>query len=513
MTGLLAVISILLAVSVSVNIMLLLRRSSGFSREMNSFLSKVSSGRLNLSGSFSTTASGGVQKEIVSSLNTVMEKTRAVLKSVSSTGLNLTTTSDLLKSSSKQMLDMAETASQQASHDATAMGEMSATINEIAQSAEKATLSIGKLKENAELAERGIKENVRSIEVLSSEVATWVETNRALAKATDQIDEIILVINDIADQTNLLALNAAIEAARAGEHGRGFAVVADEVRKLADKTGKATQEIASMIKDIKSKAENSSATMDSTVKGVAESIDRAKSADGSLQQIVAEVKEMADMVNQIAVATSEQSQVANDVLSNIEEAAKSAAQTKELALGIAKEGDAMTSLAISLYSQLCSIKKDKLDEDIEMFLRNCAAELTRKLEGDLKNGRLSRDALFDEHYVQEKEAGKYSTKFSAYFESEVLPLLKQWAQFNKRIIYVVSMDKNAYIPAHLMPARSRVKMSDPVSVDGARSSAVIGQAFRRPLEAGGEVVNDIVCPLVVEGRHWGCLRIGYMPEL
>jgi methyl-accepting chemotaxis protein len=93
-----------------------------------------------------------------------------------------------------------------------------------------------------------------------------------------------------------------------------------------------------------------------------------------------------------------------------------------------------------------------------------------------------------------------------------MSLVKQLAQSEKKIIYVVAMDSNGLIAAHNNPARVGVKMSDQVSINGAKSTEIVGQAFRRPIEAGGELVNDIAHPISVGGRHWGCLRIGYLPE-
>ncbi|NOX20200.1 MAG: hypothetical protein GXO99_02910, partial [Nitrospirae bacterium] len=127
------------------------------------------------------------------------------------------------------------------------------------------------------------------------------------------------------------------------------------------------------------------------------------------------------------------------------------------------------------------------------------------------SGLISEDTLLGNTYKKVDE-NRYASGADNYFEVQILPLLKKWKSLDSRIIYVVIMDRNGYMPVHLDPGRSGVIMEDQVSLKGARSEKVIGQAFRRPKEVGGELVNDISAPIFVNGKHWGCIRIGYMPE-
>ena len=163
-----------------------------------------------------------------------------------------------------------------------------------------------------------------------------------LAESAEQIGEIIAVIDDIADQTNLLALNAAIEAARAGEQGRGFAVVADEVRKLAERTGKATGEITEMIKGIQNGTEEAVASMDEGNTEVNSGRELADKAGDSLAAVVRSSQEVMNMIMQIATATEEQSAAAEQISKNIEMVSTA---TRESATGAEQAASAATQLS------------------------------------------------------------------------------------------------------------------------------------------------------------------------
>jgi methyl-accepting chemotaxis protein len=425
-----------------------------------------------------------------SRINVLLAEVGATLKYLFGRGVEQTRISDSLKDDAGQMVEAADRTKKLADQVTSSMNEMSTTVAEIARTVSNTALTSPAA---AEVSLENGDSSLESVRKLSGRISSWAETNKALSQASKDVSGFINVINEIARQTNLLALNAAIEAARAGEKGRGFAVVAGEVRKLADRTSQYTNEIAGTIGLIREKAEDSLRNMEATLAIVAESMEKARSTDDSLRHIA-----------------SKAAGIAGDVSSSMEEVALHASNARILAERIAQSGDAVARGTMDIYSKLCAFRLDDIDRTIEDLLVTAADGFRDKLLADLAAGKVRGTDLFDESY-RPIGGDKYTNGVCGYFGKEILPMLKAWSAAHRNIIYVVAMDRNGFMPVHVMPARSGVIMQDPVSQQGARSPKLIGQAFRRPIEAGGQLVVDISCPISIQTRHWGCIRIGYLP--
>jgi methyl-accepting chemotaxis protein len=193
-----------------------------------------------------------------------------------------------------------------------------------------------------------VEETVKGMNRIALVVNQSAQTVKALGRSSDQIGEIIGVIDDIADQTNLLALNAAIEAARAGEQGRGFAVVADEVRKLAERTTKATKEIAGMIKQIQGETSGAVSAMEEGTKEVEQGKELADKAGVSLKQIVEVSQQVTDMVAQIAVASEEQSSASEQISKNVEAISTVTGETANATQQISRAAEDLNRLTENL---------------------------------------------------------------------------------------------------------------------------------------------------------------------
>ena len=262
-------------------------------------------------------------------LNSMKARFNEILGRIRSSSDHVASAATELSATSSQIVQSSDRQSFQTNQVATAMEEMSATVIEVSRNSQNAAESAAETQEIAVQGGEVVRKAAEGMMSVAETVRTSASTVEALGKSSDEIGAIVAVINDIADQTNLLALNAAIEAARAGEQGRGFAVVADEVRKLAEKTTKATKEIADMIKTIQTETRGAISSMHEGTKQVEEGVQLAGEAGEALQQIVSSVERVTDMVRQIATAAEEQSATSEEITSNVSEISAAAEENAE----------------------------------------------------------------------------------------------------------------------------------------------------------------------------------------
>ncbi len=239
---------------------------------------------------------------------------------------------------------------------ATAMNEMASTAQEVAHNADNAATGTQQADQQAAEGRTVVSQTMKAINSLATEVESASSTIAQLEADTEQIGTVVEVIQAIAEQTNLLALNAAIEAARAGEQGRGFAVVADEVRSLANRTQESTQEIQKMIERLQTGARNAVSVMDNSQKQAGMTVDKAAQADSALNQISTSITEVSDMNMHIAEAVRQQGMVTEEINANITTLSAVAHETEAGSQQISSSSEELSGLAYQLQSIIGKFK-------------------------------------------------------------------------------------------------------------------------------------------------------------
>ena len=294
--------------------------------------------------------------ELTDSMNELSNKLGNVIQQVHSSTAILSTAAVQLSGTAlltdegmaKQQLEVEQVA--------TAMNEMTATVQEVAQNANEAAASTSHADKETGSGSALMKQNSDSIHRLAQRIEQATSTINKLGEDTQGVDEVVGVINGIAEQTNLLALNAAIEAARAGEQGRGFAVVADEVRTLASRTQQSTVEIRTMLDRLKAGAAEAVQVMEEGHKQAQESVESANAATASLDVISQAVATINDMNTQIAAASEEQSAVAEEMNRSIVQISTEAETTSHSARETGSAAQQVNELAALLQELVANFK-------------------------------------------------------------------------------------------------------------------------------------------------------------
>ncbi|MBL4822067.1 MAG: methyl-accepting chemotaxis protein [Colwellia sp.] len=407
---------------------------------------------------------------------------------------------------------------------ATAAEQMSVNSKQINDSSVAASQQASQAMSASTASSGQLTENITTVHQLNDSVNNAADKIKSLEKKAAEIQSITDVIDGISSQTNLLALNAAIEAARAGEQGRGFAVVADEVRALAAKTADATNQIGEMLNQISNETNETMTVMSTIVQqtdSVVNTMTDLSQSFANIDQLMADSSAASDHISQ---ALQEQDLAAAEISSSVVNLHDFLIDKSKETQIVSKQAETLANGTESIFVHLSEFDGDTLVNRMCRQAELAAKQVSELFEQSIASNKISLQQLFDFNY---KALGntippKFTTGFDQFTDRNLPSIQEPLLQQHPEMIYAGSVDINGYFPTHnkcfskpltgnadvdMMNSRTKRMFNDPTGIRcGQHTDKFLLQTYKRDT---GEIMHDVSAPIMVQGKHWGGFRIGF----
>lgn len=465
-----------------------------------------------------SSASNGEFAPIKQRFSGMRQAMRRLSDSITSHACKLAATSNQASLLSTDIARVAQRA-RDVESSAAAIAQRSAETSQTAEHAAQAADAMQQCSESGQGALQNAITDIRSLSACTTDTARLVDE---LASKAAAIGEVTDVISQIAGQTNLLALNAAIEAARAGEAGRGFAVVADEVRKLAEKTAVSTQTIGATVQEIDGKSRAAVQTMNGLVETVTKGVEQIEIAGQQLGDLTRQAGAVSGTVRSMAASAAASHQDVQQISAALQTIRDETNAAEQTVLKQAEQTLALSDNAEEFQGAVIALGVESFVHTIFCEARDAAQKLSAALEAALDTRRISEADLFDiNHRQTHSNPDRFESKASALYDQIIPAIQEPILERHQRLMYATPTDLSQFVMCHNKrfsapltgnaetDAKNRncQRPLDRVAQRSARNSQpVLMQTYIRNT---GDILADLSVPVFVRGRHWGTFRVGW----